>query len=103
MESLIAQALAEALRLYESHVGQAASRNFALRHLSKGTLAFAPDFESAGPDALRQEVEDSDWAAPDINGPPARFGADLAEQPSRRVLVLGCLRKQASLLGVNSA
>jgi hypothetical protein len=95
--------LAEAIRLYESHVGQAASRHFAPRHLSKGTLAFEPDYESARPDARRQEVEDSDWATPDINGPPARFDLDLVEQPSRRVFVLGCLRKQASLLGVSSA
>src|SRR5947207_382376 len=60
VESFIAETLAEAIRLYESHVGQAASRNFALRHLSKGTLAFEPDYKSAAPDALRQEVEDSD-------------------------------------------
>jgi len=46
-------------------------------------LSFEPDDLPCGTHACGQEVENAEWAAPDVDDMPTRLDADSIEEPAR--------------------
>jgi len=87
----------------ELHVGQAAFGHGQTRPIEHPRIALEPHHRSRGADALGAKIEDAEWPAADIDGPPTRRDPDPIEEPARLRLVVPALREQSLSLGLAAA
>ena|GEM_PF-3945085 len=67
--------------LYHSHVAQPALGDFGTRHLHEARLSFKSHYRSVRSNALRQQIENSNRTAADIDRTPSRLNPDLVQKP----------------------
>src|SRR5262245_32845506 len=81
VESAFLQAGAQAIGLLDFDVVQPALGDLGTRHVYKTCLSFNSDHRSLWADAPRQQVQNPDRAATNIDGSPSGLDRDSVQEP----------------------